>query len=204
MGSQKTIKDKIKEIILVSEDEIKLKTPMSANKVTTSLINFITLGQDLYIKKTLGNKLYTQLINEWVASLFNPLALPDGTITGTPPLIVGDTTDYQSLYDEIKQPLIWYSYVLSLPHIAIRVAEAGITLGSTEYSQSAGLVGLDRLVAEGRSTAQAYMELLKKYICDTFKSSDDLKGATNVGGASFGVFVPNRNHHSLDGCSCNL
>lgn len=204
--SQQVIQQKKYEIILVSELDIKTKTPMSANKVDTSLINYITLAQDMYIKKTLGVTLYNNLIAEWVQSSYNPDGLPDGTYVdplstpnAIPPIIVGDKTNYKQLYQEIRKTLIWYSYVLSLPYIAIKVEEAGIMLNNTDYSESSGIVGLDRLVREGKAVAQSYMELLQEYICSIVEDKEELK---DVGGASIGIFVPHRNHHNRNTCSC--
>ena len=191
---------KLMEVLFITEDDIKTKTPMSANKVTTSLINFITLSQELYIKKTLGTELYTNLLNEWVNASFVEANLPDGTGT-IPPIIPNDTTNYRELYNQIRQPLIWWSYVSSLPYIAVRVTEAGIMLNKTDYSQSAGLVGLDRLVAEGEAVAQSYMKILQEYVCETFKQNE-LDDAVDVGGPSFGIFVPKRNHHRRYKCKC--
>lgn len=188
------------EVLFITEDDIKTKTPMSANKVTTSLINFITMAQDLYIRKTLGTELYTNLRNEWIQAQFVEANLPDGTGT-IPPIIVDDTTNYRELYEQIQQPLIWWSYVSSLPYVAIKVTEAGVMLNKTDYSQSAGLVGLDRLVAEGEGVAQSYMKILQEYICETFKKYE-LDDAVDVGGPSFGIFVPNRPHHKRYKCKC--
>src|SRR5574343_905002 len=162
-NSRQVIEQKQVQVLFVTEIDIKLYTNMSSNKVTTSLVNFILLAQDLQIKKILGESLYTKLMNEWVAANYDKNQLPDGTGT-IPPIIVGDTINYQQLYEEIRKPLIWWSYVISLPHIAIKVEEAGVMLNSTDYSQSAGMVGLDRLVAEGKAIAQSYTELLKTYI----------------------------------------
>ena len=191
---------KIMEVLFISEDDIKLKTPLSANKVQNSLINFITLAQDLYIKKTLGTELYTNLLNEWINAQFVESNLPDGTGV-IPPIITDDTTNYRELYKQMKQPLIWWSYVTSLPYIAIKVEEAGIMLNKTDYSQTAGLVGLNRLVAEGKGIAQSYMKLLQEYICETFKQNE-LDDNVDVGGPSFGIFVPDRNHHKRYKCRC--
>lgn len=192
-NSRQVIEQKQVQVLFVTEIDIKLYTNMSSNKVTTSLVNFILLAQDLQIKKILGESLYTKLMNEWVAANYDKNQLPDGTGT-IPPIIVGDTINYQQLYEEIRKPLIWWSYVISLPHIAIKVEEAGVMLNSTDYSQSAGMVGLDRLVAEGKAIAQSYTELLKTYICDTFKTDQEVMSeSVNVGGVSIGLFVPKRN-----------
>lgn len=192
MSSQNVIQNKQVQVLFVTELDVKTFTNVAANKVTTSLINYILLAQDLQIKKTLGESLYNKLMNEWVVANYDKNQLPDGSNV-IPPIIVGDTINYRQLYEEIRKPLIWWSYVIALPHIAIKVEEAGVMLNSTDYSQSAGLVGLDRLVAEGKAFAQSYTELLQIYICETFKTDKEVMNeSVNVGGVSIGLFVPKR------------
>ena len=199
------------EFMFINENMIKAATPLSHNKVQFSMVNFIILAQDMYIKKTLGKELYERLSNEWIQSGYNVSQLPDGTYVdpittpnAIPPIIIGDETDYKELYNEILKTLIWYSYVISLPNIAIKVEEAGIMLNSTDYSESSGIIGLDRLVREGKAIAQVYMEQLQEYICTTFKGDNEelTKGSADVGGASIGIFVPKRNHHRINNCKC--
>jgi len=189
------------EFLFITEVMLKTTTPISANKVQTSLINYITLAQDMYIKQTLGRDLYALMRDEWIASTYNTSLLPDGTYVdpsstpnANPPIVAGDTTNYLQLYNEILKPLIWYSYVLALPHIAIKVEETGVMLNSTDYSESSGMVGLNKLEREGKGAAQVYMEDLKHYIYTTF-TCKEVSDAVDVGGASIGIFVPRRRHH---------
>ncbi len=212
MSTQNVINAKNQEVLFVTEQDIKVVTPISANKVQTSLINYITLAQDMYIKKNLSTDLYNRLMAEWVQSSFNSNMLPDGTFidpittpNAVPPIILGDVTNYKELYFQIRKPLIWYSYLLALPHIAIRVEEVGVMLNSTDYSESSGLVGLDRLINEGKMISQSYMDNLQEYLCATFKGEESLSDTIDAGGASFGIFVPKRNHHKFNNtknCKC--
>lgn len=198
--SKQVIVKRQSEVILVSELDVKNLTPMSSNKVTTSLINYILLAQDFNIKKALGPTLYAKLLAEWVVANYDKNQLPDGTGT-IPPIIVGDTINYKELYEQCYKPLIWWAYLTALPYCAIRVEESGIMLNSTDFSESAGLIGLNRLVEEGSMVARQYTEYLKEYICETF-SSDAVVGAEKVdsGGVSIGIFYPNRPWHPTKGC----
>jgi len=190
--SKQVIVKRQSEVILISELDVKNLTPMSANKVTTSLINYILLAQDMEIKKLLGPTLYAKLLAEWVAANYDKNQLPDGTGT-IPPIIVGDTINYVELYEQLYKPLIWWSYLTALPNVAIKVEEAGIMLNSTDYSESSGLVGLDRLVAEGSMIARQYTEYLKEYICETFSTDATVNSEkVDTGGVSIGIFIPKR------------
>lgn len=184
-------------VTLVSEDEVKINTPIEANKAQSTIIPHIQVSQDLHICKNLGQILYDRLLAEWVANLKVADNLPDGTISGTPPQVVGDTTDYKTLYKKIFKPLIWWSFTLALSSMAIKASEAGLLLRSTENSESAGLEGLRKLVAESEATARAYTEILIEYI-ETLKctSEDVANDSAKTGAASVGVFVPKKPWHN--------
>jgi hypothetical protein len=184
-------------VTLVSEDEVKINTPMEANKAQSTIKPHIQVSQDLHICKNLGQTLYDRLMAEWVAN--NEIAddLPDGTIGGTAPIISGDTTDYKTLYSKIFKPLVWWSYTLSLSSIAIKSSEAGLLFRSTENAESAGLEGLKKLVAESEATARAYTEILITYIETTFCNNQDFTNESETtGAASMGVFVPKKPWHN--------
>ncbi len=200
MASKDVIHARQVQILLISELDVKTFTPLSANKVTTSIINYIILAQDFQIKKVLGITLYDKLIAEWIVSNYNPNMLPDGTGT-IPPIILGDTINYRQLYEEIKKPLIWWSYIISLPYLAIKVEEVGIMLNSTDYSESSGIIGLDRMVKEGQMVARSYTEALKEYICTTFSNDVDVNAEkVDTGGTSIGIFIPRKNWHPSKKC----
>lgn len=201
MQTKDVINNKLNQVLFITELDLKTYTPISANKVKTSLITYIILAQDLYIKKTVGNILYKNLLNEWIANNYDLNLLPNGSLnTPTMPLITGDDTNYQELYLMVRTPLIWWSYVLSLPHIAIKVEEAGVMLNSTDFSESSGMVGLDKLTAEGKMIATSYLKLLKDYICEIEKPKDNI--ITNVGSSknSTGIFVAKKSWHKNDTC----
>lgn len=197
-NSNDVVFSKTNQVVFITELDVKTFTPLSANKVQTSIINHILTAQDVQIQKILGKNLYDKLYAEWVNANYDPNQLPvgDGAIT---PIISGDTTNYRELYEQIKLPLIWWSYTVSLPHIAIKVEEAGIMLNKTDYSESSGIVGLDRLVAEARNVAASYTQTLKEYICETFPQANDTK---NVGTNTISVFVPKKPWHNRKNCGC--
>lgn len=183
-------------ITLVSEDEVKINTPIEANKAQSTIIPHIQVSQDLHICKNLGQTLYDRLLAEWVANNKVAADLPDGTIGGTPPIISDDTTDYKTLYSKIFKPLIWWSYTLALSSIAIKSGEAGLLFRGTENAESAGIEGLRKLVAESEATARAYTEILISYIAGLQCTNEDICcNSVKVGASSIGVFVPKKPWH---------
>lgn len=183
-------------VTLVSEDEVKINTPIEANKAQSTIIPQIQVAQDLHICKNLGQTLYDRLLAEWIANGEVADDLPDGTTGGTAPIISGDTTDYKTLYKKIFKPLIWWSYTLSLSSIAIKSSEAGLLFRGTENSESAGIEGLKKLVAESEATARAYTEILIEYIAALKCTTQDIASdSETTGAASMGVFTPKKPWH---------
>ena len=203
MNGQTTLQNRLNLPILIHPQTIKDLNDIGANINNATLSVSIYDAQLLHIRKVLGTTLYNRLTAEWEVARRNPNQLPDGTFVDMvttpdafPPIIVGDDTNYKELYQQITMPLTKWSYVMSLPNIAIKVDEAGIMLNRTDYSSSAGLVGLDKLVQEGEAIARSYTELLIQYICDTFKSDEEVANdAKQVSGRSMGMFIPRRPHH---------
>jgi hypothetical protein len=201
-NAKEVIDRKNTEVLFIKELDIKALTPISANVVKTSLIQNIVLAQDMYLKKILGTPLFNKLKNQWVASSMDKNLLPDGT-GNIPPLVSGDTINYQELYAEIYKPLVWQSYLLSLTPLAIKIVEDGITLNSTEFSESAGLVGLNRLVSEGKMTVASYTNDLEEYLCTTFENKDEIIDSEEVGTNPYGIFTARKPwHKNKYKCNC--
>ena len=139
---------------LIKEMDIKIHTAISSNIVETSLIPYIVQAEHFYIKKNLGKVLYKKLVAEYTKANFDKNLLPtgDGLI---PPIITGDTINYLDLYDEIYYPLVFWSYAFALPNIAYKVEESGIMLGDTDYSESVGAIGLEKLEADAKAKARS-------------------------------------------------
>ena len=174
---------------LIKEMDIKIHTAISSNIVETSLIPYIVQAEHFYIKKNLGKVLYKKLVAEYTKANFDKNLLPtgDGLI---PPIITGDTINYLDLYDEIYYPLVFWSYAFALPNIAYKVEESGIMLGDTDYSESVGAIGLEKLEADAKAKARSRTQELIEYVCETFNNEDD--DVTIVGKPSFQIYTANK------------
>lgn len=180
MSSQTIINLRKNLVLLISEDDVKLYTPLSPNKVQQSIAQYILLAQETILKDILGPTIYDVLITQWVIAGSDPSLLP--TIDGI---------NYSTLYDELYKSLIWNSYKIALPHIAIRVEETGIMLNDTDWSENAGMVGLNRLVSEAEYISRKYTQDFKDYFYETYpKDSDESKDFNGEGINTIGVFVP--------------
>ena len=204
-NSRRVIDSKNTKVTLISELDIKTLTPISANVVKSTMIQNIILAEDMYIKKILGTPMYTKLKNQWIASSYDKNLLPDGgyPMSGsTEPLISGDTIDYKELYEQVYKPLVWQSYLISLPAIAIKVVEEGITLNESEFSENAGIVGLNRLVSEGKMIVASYTKDLEEYLCKIFEEEnpDEIIENESVGVNPYGIYTAKKPWHKKNNC----
>lgn len=196
MSTLDVITRKLNLKVFVTEEDVKTVTPVAANKATSTIINHIVTSQDLRIKKALGSSLYKALLNEWIANNQQASSLPDGTITGTPPQVSGDTTNYKELHEYIYMPLCHWAYVLGLSTTAIKVSEAGLTIGYAENSEAAGIEGIIQLRRDGKEIAEQYTESLIEYIEETFADDSIVNSeAEDVGGVSSKIYVVRKPWH---------
>ena len=118
---------------LVKPIDIKTFCPVDANISDVRLKKAINTAQGRDILGALGMTLYDRLMAEWDASGGVPLGLPDGsyidaitTPSAIPPIIVGDTTDYRTLYRWVAPALIWWSFAGVLPFLVTKIGEKGL------------------------------------------------------------------------------
>lgn len=181
MSSQTIIDNRKNLILLVTEDDVKTFTPLSPNKVQQSISQYILLAQETILKDILGKTIYDTLIAEWIIAGFDPLLLP-----------IIDGINYSTLYDELYKMMIWNSYKIALPYIAIKVEETGIMLNDTDWSENAGMVGLNRLVSEGQYVSRNYTQAFIDYFYTTYpKDTTESKDFGGEGLNTIGIFVPN-------------
>lgn len=196
MSALTIIQRKLLQPVLVTEEDVKVTTPVSANKAISTIVDHVVTSQNLHIKKALGKTLFDKLMVEFLANNRIAANLPDGTGTGTPPQVVGDTINYKELHENIFNPLCWWSYVLSLATTGIKVSEQGLLFGSTENSETAGIEGIKKLANDGSAIARSYMQILNEYIEETFSEDEDVQEESkDVGGASSPVYVSKKPWH---------
>lgn len=168
---------------LVTVQDIKTYIPIAANIVNASLIPHIITATDTVLRPILGSTLYSRLLDEWTLANFNPNDLRDGTQTP-------DMIDYKELYKQLFFPLIWNSALQALPFLAVKISEKGIMLNDSDYSDNAGIVGLNEMKFTVRKTAENYTEQLICYVKDTFKSEDFANESKAEGGFFSGIHFP--------------
>jgi hypothetical protein len=84
---------------LITVEDLITYTQIHANTEQSQFKPYILLAQERYIKPLLGNTLYEELVNEFVAVQGNPNNLPDGST-------LPNATNYKQLYKEMFQCLI--------------------------------------------------------------------------------------------------
>ena len=194
---------KIKELIqkiqqvptLISELDVKATTPLTSGKVEDSIKKYITLAQDLRVKKNLGRKLYNKLLAEWQANSQDLSQLPDGTPSGTAPQVLGDATNYQELYKEVYPVLCWFSYCHAITPSAYKITESGVIKSSNVDVEVVELEELKKVINEGLAVARQYTAYLVEYIEETFKGNEDAKEASKEGQPHTQIYTSRKPHH---------
>jgi len=189
MNPLQTIQDRQNIDVLIPTQDILTYCGISANIQETNLIPSILIATDTYIKPTLGETLYDNLMAEYILALKNPNNLPDGTLA---PFI-----DYKTLYKKVRPALAWWSYTDFIPANGIKVEEKGVMLNDSDYGTNAGIDGLRLIETRARKNAENYTEVLHCYLKETFKTNTDFQEETKPEGKHFsGIFFP-----QTKGCS---
>jgi hypothetical protein len=150
-------------ILFISRNDIVRRSPIGGNIDPDKIIPFVKTAQDKYILILLGTVLYEKLQADVAA----------GTITGV-------YKDLMDLY--IKDTLVHYSVVESLPYLSYTIANGSIVKHISEQSVSPDKVDIDFLLQKSLQTAQFYAERLVEFLIannNTYPEYNQTNGKSN-------------------------
>ena len=187
-------KKKLVPTVLISEELLKLYSPLSKNIGVDKVIPFVILAQDFYIAPILGNPLLVNLQDE----------VDGGTLT----------EENKALVIKIAAPLSLYATYLAMRSVAYTISEKGLTKEKSDNSEalSADEIGDFRL--DLKNQAEMAEKLLIKYLCscqDLYPlwrpendcecaKYDDGDGSSKKVKDDFQIYLPNKLN---GGCGCN-
>jgi len=171
------------QFIFVTPEQVKVATGLAANINDDNLIVPIITASNLRIKPILGTTLFNNLKAHYIASNYNPNALPDGST-------LPDNINYKELYFEMYDALCWWSYIESLINIAIKIEEKGIMYNTSENSINGELDGYEKVSSRQTKIAEAYTDLFVTYVTDTIKSVDLKKEQIESSTTNFTTYFP--------------
>lgn len=174
------------QFIFVTPEQVKVATGLAANINDDNLIVPIITATNLRIKPILGTTLFNNLKAHYIASNYNPSALPDGST-------LPDNINYKELYFEMYDALCWWSYIESLINIAIKIEEKGIMYNTSENSINGELDGYEKVSSRQTKIAEAYTDAFVAYVTDTIKSVELKKEQIESSTTNFTTYFPKDN-----------
>lgn len=178
-------------ILIISEDMLKLYSPISKNVSIDKVYPFIQLAQDYYLEDILGlpllEELQYQVANESL------------------------TEENKALLLKVAPVLANYATYLALRSLAYSVTEKGVTLEKSENSQPISEHELGEMILSLKNISEMHKEVLIKYLCrcaltyPLWRANEDCHcekyiptdGSADVD-RSFTVYFPNK--ANKDGC----
>jgi len=136
---------KLIETMLISEELLKLYSPISNNLSVNKVLPFIYLAQNYYINPVLGDALMEELQNQIDKDEL--------------------TDENKSLILKIAPALANYTTFLALRSLTYTVSEKGVVCESSDNSRTINKDELAPFIEDVKRQAEMSIDLLAKYLC---------------------------------------
>lgn len=184
---------KLGETLIISEELLKLYTPLSKNVDVDKVFPYLHLAQPYYLEPILGDALLTELKTQ----------VESGEIT----------EENKALILKCAPVIGYWATYLAMRSLTYSVTEKGITKETSENSSSIDRTELGDYILSIKQQAEMYTELLIKYLCrcalsyPLWRAEEDChceKWVETDGKAEqdkkFTVYFPNKRKGTCDGC----
>ena len=138
-------KKKLSETLLISEELLKLWSPISKNVGVDRIFPFVTLAQEYYIIPVIGQPLKEELQQQ----------IADDSLS----------EENKALILKIAPSLAFWTSYLSIRGLAYSFTQKGISLEKSENSQPISEKELAEYELNLKNQGEMYTELLIKYLC---------------------------------------
>lgn len=136
---------------LISEDDVKDITPISANVDSKKFAHNILVAQDIHIKPLIGSECYNDLLTQKAAST----------------LTAANTT---LLNTYIKYALAWWTLYLSYPDLYATITPTGVSARAGEEYTPVSSSTLQILINNAKVKAEYYSDQAICYVKDNISS----------------------------------
>lgn len=185
---------KMGETLIISEELLKLYTPLSKNVDVDKVYPYLHLAQPYYLEPILGDALLSELKSQ----------VEEGEIS----------EENKALIIKCAPVIGYWATYLAMRSLTYTVTEKGITKETSENSESIDRTELGDYIQSVKNQAEMYTELLIKYLCrcaltyPLWRPDDDChcekwveKDGKSSQELSFTVFFPGRRKKGCDGCT---
>lgn len=193
---QKTNK-KLGETLLISEELLKLYSPLSKNVDVDKIYPYLHLAQPYFVEPILGDALLTELQQQ----IDNDELTPEN----------------KALIIKIAPVLAYYATYLAMRSLTYSITEKGLTLEHSENSQTIDRNSLGDYILDIKNQAEMYAEILIKFLCrcalsyplwrpqsDCHCEKYNFQDGTAEVEKKFTVYFPNRIKGDCDGCNGDI
>lgn len=188
---------KLGETLIISEELLKLYTPLSKNVDVDKVYPYLHLAQPYYLEPILGDALLSEL----------KVQVNSGEIT----------EENKALILKCAPVIGYWATYLAMRSLTYSVTEKGITKETSENSSSIDRTELGDYILSIKQQAEMYTELLIKYLCrcalsyPLWRPDEDChceRWVETDGSAEadkkFTVYFPNKKHGTCDGCDRDI
>ena len=138
-------KKKLGPVLIISEELLKLYSPISRNVDVDKVYPFLHLAQEFYLEDILGIALLEELQSQ----------VESGEIT----------EENKALLLKVAPVLANYACYLAMRSLTYSVTEKGITLEKSENSQTISEKELGEYILSIKNLCEMHKEVLIKYLC---------------------------------------
>lgn len=190
----KTNKKRLGEVIIISEELLKLYSPLSKNVDVDKVYPYLHLAQQYYLEDVLGISLLEELQHQ----------VEDNCLT----------EENKALILKCAPVLANYACYLALRSLTYSVTEKSLVKEHSENSEAISRNELGDYILSLKETCEMHKEVLIKYLCRCsltyplwrpLEDCDCQKYIPNDGSAdvdrSFSVYFPNKKKDGCDGCN---
>lgn len=194
--AQKTNK-KLGETLIISEELLKLYSPLSKNVDVDKIYPYLHLAQPYFVQPIIGDALMTELQQQ----IENDELTPEN----------------KALILKIAPVLAYYATYLAMRSLTYSITEKGLTLEHSENSQTIDRASLGDYILDIKNQAEMYAEILIKYLCrcalsyplwrpeeDCHCEKYNLQDGSAEVERKFVVFFPDKTGGDCDGCNRDI
>ena len=188
---------KLGETLIISEELLKLYSPLSRNVDVDKIYPYLHLAQPFFIESILGTALLQELQHQ----------IEEGEIT----------EENKALILKTAPVLAYYGTYLAMRSLTYSITEKGMTKEKSENSESISERELGEYVLSIKNQAEMYADVIIKYLCrcalsyPLWRPEEDChceKWVETDGKAEketkFTVFFPNKMNKGCEGCNRDI
>lgn len=136
---------KMGETLIISEELLKLYSPLSKNVDVDKIYPYLHLAQPYFVEPILGDALLTELQHQIDEDELTP--------------------ENKALVLKVAPVLAYYATYLAMRSLSYSITEKGMTKEKSENSEPIGERELGEYILSIKQQAEMYAEILIKYLC---------------------------------------